>query len=271
VSLLRPDPFADLAPLKKRVVEKLMKGEFVPIGELLRTQLVAPTTATRHVGSIGGIQLSIDSDANAAANLIKRSVTQPLDWLEAFSSSILPAQALAIQQLASAVQESHVAANLSLQAERMRQLVGHLCAAISYFQRHGKLGNYANVVGFLETQRRNWHNKQIADLAVPEQTAFMLMSTAAAHSNAPSAFSSGHNVPSASEQAQQVLAAQVARAAKNPPPNTPGKKYCKGVEICKSYQNDKCRYGTCRFAHVCMDCHTPGLTQYHAGCTKRPK
>jgi hypothetical protein len=242
-----------MAPLKSRIVEKLIKGEFVPIGDLLRTKQAAPTTTTRQYADLGnGVKLSVGADASAASSVPKRTVAQPLDWLEAFTASVLPAQHIRVTQLAAASTDTELAAQL----ENMRQMIVHLCSAVCYFRRHGKAVDSANVVNFLEQQRRLWHNKQLPnnDLGTPESTAYMAMSTAATSSAA------AHYSQGASGTPGRVNNAPASSAKKHP--LVPG-----GKEVCGLFNQGRCRWADkCKFAHACSKCFAPNVALGHANC-----
>lgn len=230
-------------------MERLLKGEFISIGELLRMKRLAPTSSTRQVARVGPLSVSIDpSGAEAAAVGPPRTVSQPLDYIEAFTSSLLPAQ---LQVLTAAATAATGDGELAQQLERMRQYVVFLAHAVCYFRKYARLGSYGHIVGFLEQQRQGWHDGR-HDLATPDPGAFMAMVSSA---SAASPFTSG-----AALHAQQLAAQPASSSSSSAAAAGVTRSGAKKLqEVCKLHNNGNCRYGDeCKYAHVCLTCRSPG-------------
>lgn len=248
--LLKPDPYgADHQPLKQRIVDKLLRGEFVAIGELLRAKRVAPTSsASKHIGRVGHLSLSIEGDSFSAAAAAKRTVSTPLDYLEAYVTALLPAQMHLLTASIAAPPDSVQAEQL----ERMRQLVVFASSAVLYFRKFAKSNqHYGHIVNHLEQQRQSWHDGT-QELLSPEPQSFMSMTHYATAPPAPGNGRQGDGNPPKSDK----------------PGSRSTRRTTSGQEVCLLWQTGKCKYQKCRFAHVCITC----LAEGHASpkCTATP-
>lgn len=238
-----------MLPLKSRIVEKLLKGEFVTIGDLLRMKRVPPTTSSKQIARVGNISLSLDADATAAATAAKRTVSMPLDFLEAFTASVMPAQLHRLTTAAAAPADSE----LAVQLERMRQLVVFLATSVCYFRKYSRLGSHGHIISFLEQQRQGWHDQR-HDLATPDATAFMAMTAAA---SPPTAGSYTGAAASSSATGDAPPRSSQQRSFNSSAAPTVG-----GKPICMLYNRGNCTFGTkCKYVHACSRCKTEGHTQ----------
>lgn len=228
VQLLRPDPLApDYMPLKASTVDKLLEGTYVHINKLLRQNTRSADPArSKHTEKLGQLSVSMGQQQT------KRVVTTALDWLEAYTSSVLPAQVQAAHECAAAANSSE----LDEKHEQLRQSCVYVVAAISYFRKYPN-APAQTVVDYLESHRQTCGDSG-ADLSQPDNS--MLVGVFASLS--------------ASDPAGSSAAA--AGHAHAPASGGMPKRY----DHCGLYnRTGVCPYGNkCKFPHSCSVCKQQG-------------
>jgi hypothetical protein len=164
----------EFSPLKDKYVRALMKGKYVHINNLFRQRERSkdPHATEGKVQLAGDVSISFKKPH-------ARKVTTPLEWLEAFLSSVLPAQLTRAQQ-------ASTSSSVSQHIEEARRSLMYALYAMVHF----KNGIAPQTIEYLEAHRRqciirsmnmaypDWNMK----LAQPSAAA-ATVATAPSHSN----------------------------------------------------------------------------------------
>jgi hypothetical protein len=189
------------------------------------------TTTTNEVQLGGGIHLTTKPLER------RRTVTEPLDWIEAYLSSVLPVWALKVQQ-ATTLEEARTAST------SLQQHITFALGATVIFRR---AGTFSNALKYLESHRQECTGKANSNIAVPDTiklTTLMHDAVSAAVRNANSNSSSS----SSSESSSSAHNANNRRATK-PSGNKPADGSC---GLFNSHAG--CTTTTCTYRHECRIC-----------------
>jgi hypothetical protein len=187
-------------PVPESVRQQLAEGKFIPIHKLLRAPQSSPhTDKGRHETNIGGG--IIVSTAPAPKT---RAVQQPLDWFEAFLSTLLPFEVQKLQlllahpQSASMAEASGIQSDAAIQqAEKVQRLV---CFGLSAAYQFGH-STFDSALAYLESHRQDCTEQRGRNIAEPNMTAqgqLLLHQVRSSASAARSSSSSGSSGSSSS-------------------------------------------------------------------------
>lgn len=196
------------------------------INELLRQRARAADPAKRRlVQKVGAFVFSAEAEPN------RRTVHTAFDWLEAYASSVLPAQVQAAQDAA-----PNSNTELDERLELLRQSCVYLVAAFSYF-RPARDGLAAEpIINYLEA-----HRMQCADSGAPlsEPDQNMLLRTNA-------------RVSAALERAPSRASSDAGPGAASGPKRS--------YDHCGHFnRTGNCPYGAkCKYPHMCAGCKQEG-------------
>lgn len=232
-----------MAPLKKRVVDKLLEGKYVHISELLRQRArSADPQADKRTETVGAFKISVRDEST------KRRVSTSNDWVEAFTTSVLPAQIERLRVSIGKLPVSGSTSEVEQQLEQLRASSVYLVFALANFNRG--LGTAA-MIDYLEQHRRNCFNGGL-NIAEPNQAMMYNVVHAKMTSASSAAASPGSSGSYSSSSSGSSSSSSTAPAA------------AKRLEACGLFNKDgKCSYGAkCRFPHTCTKCKQPGHGKY---------
>ena len=132
------------------IIKDLLKGKYIPINKLIRQPQEAASTDPHVI-----TQLDSQHAITKLGRSKTRTVTEHIDWFEAYVSSVLPAQTRLVRQ-ATTVAAAHSAANA---------VQNHLCfvlAAVRMFRDH----DVPTALRYLESHREECH-RQSTNIAEP--------------------------------------------------------------------------------------------------------
>ena len=225
-----------MKPLSHKTVKDLLKGKFISIHELLRQPQSSYQPPTNQVQLGAGILLSSSPQPK------HRSVESPLDWIEAYLSSVLPSLALNTQR-ATTLTEARVA------NKQLQQHLTHALNAVVLFRRAPS--NFQSSLKYLESHRQDCTEQPNSNVAQPDVLKLTSINQdAAIMAGAQAAAAAAYSNPHPHPHTQQPAALSL---SKTPRLNAAAQGKCGNYNSRMGCQR---LTGTCPYAHACLLCNS---------------